>query len=383
MSSADPFAPFARKMADAGQASLVTETFRRAYDRLRGGERGTVSSAEIDVLDDVTDIATLGRYRDAGIAALRQRRGDEAERRPRHDHGPDPGQVAAAGEGRPHLPRHHRAPGPAPASRVRDAPAARADEQLPDARGFGAHPRALSRAGGRRARRFPAAQGAAHPGVRPVAGVVAARSGARVVPAGARRHLRGAPDLGRAARAARRRHPVRLRLQRGQPGRRARSGDPRLDRHRAGAVRHGGLRSLRGGQEGRPRGAPKRRPPHAARVQPVPARGAGELPGHRSLALLQHQHALARHRGAGRHARGERRHRRAAADRQPEAGRSRRPVVAPGDPARDRHGRGHRAVRRRARAARHACALRAGQVDERSAGAVVGRLRARRTTTAW
>jgi UTP--glucose-1-phosphate uridylyltransferase len=71
MSSADPFAPFARKMADAGQASLVTETFRRAYDRLRGGERGTVSSSEIDVLDDVTDIGTLGRYRDAGIAALR------------------------------------------------------------------------------------------------------------------------------------------------------------------------------------------------------------------------------------------------------------------------------------------------------------------------
>jgi len=71
MSSADPFAPFARKMADAGQAALVTETFRRAYERLRGGERGTVSSSEIDVLDDVTEIATLGRYRDAGIAALR------------------------------------------------------------------------------------------------------------------------------------------------------------------------------------------------------------------------------------------------------------------------------------------------------------------------
>src|SRR4030095_3099282 len=70
-SSADPFAPFARKMADAGQAALVTETFRRAYERLRGGEGGTVSSSEIDVLDDVTEIVTLGRYRDAGIAALR------------------------------------------------------------------------------------------------------------------------------------------------------------------------------------------------------------------------------------------------------------------------------------------------------------------------
>ncbi len=72
MASPGSFAPFARKMADAGQPPLVTETFRRVYDRLRGGEQGTVSSSEIAVVDDVTEIATLERYRDAGVAALRQ-----------------------------------------------------------------------------------------------------------------------------------------------------------------------------------------------------------------------------------------------------------------------------------------------------------------------
>ncbi len=70
MPSSDPFAPFAQKMADAGQPPLVTEIFRRAYERLRAGEQGKVSAAELDVVDDVTECATLGRYRDAGIAAL-------------------------------------------------------------------------------------------------------------------------------------------------------------------------------------------------------------------------------------------------------------------------------------------------------------------------
>lgn len=70
MSSAHPFAPFAQKMADAGEPPLVIETFRRAYDRLRRGEQGTVASSAIDVVDDVTEVSTLGRYHDAGIAAL-------------------------------------------------------------------------------------------------------------------------------------------------------------------------------------------------------------------------------------------------------------------------------------------------------------------------
>ena len=57
-------------MADAGQPSLATEIFRRAYDRLRAGEQGKVSAAELAVVDDVTESAALDRYRDAGIAAL-------------------------------------------------------------------------------------------------------------------------------------------------------------------------------------------------------------------------------------------------------------------------------------------------------------------------
>jgi UTP--glucose-1-phosphate uridylyltransferase len=70
MPSSDPFAPFARKLAAAGQPALVTELFRRAYDRLRGGETGKVSSAEIDVVQDVTEFGDLARYHDAGVAAL-------------------------------------------------------------------------------------------------------------------------------------------------------------------------------------------------------------------------------------------------------------------------------------------------------------------------
>jgi UTP--glucose-1-phosphate uridylyltransferase len=72
MPGSDPFAPFARKMTAAGQPPLVIEIFRRAYERLRAGEQGTVPSATIDVLDAVTEVGTLGGYRDAGIAALRQ-----------------------------------------------------------------------------------------------------------------------------------------------------------------------------------------------------------------------------------------------------------------------------------------------------------------------
>jgi len=72
MASGDPFTPFARKLAEAGQPELLIETFRRAYDRLRAGEQGKVPAAEIDPVDDVTAIGALGRHREAGIAALRR-----------------------------------------------------------------------------------------------------------------------------------------------------------------------------------------------------------------------------------------------------------------------------------------------------------------------
>jgi UTP--glucose-1-phosphate uridylyltransferase len=70
MAAADPFAPFAEKLARAKQPALLIELFRRHYERLRAGETGKVSAAEIDAVAEVPDAATLARHRDAGLAAL-------------------------------------------------------------------------------------------------------------------------------------------------------------------------------------------------------------------------------------------------------------------------------------------------------------------------
>ena len=74
MAAADPFAPFAEKLARAKQPALLIEVFRRHYERLRAGETGKVSAAEIDAVAEVPDAATLARHRDAGLAALDGRR---------------------------------------------------------------------------------------------------------------------------------------------------------------------------------------------------------------------------------------------------------------------------------------------------------------------
>jgi UTP--glucose-1-phosphate uridylyltransferase len=70
MPAADPFAPFAEKLARAGQPRLLIDVFHRHYERLRAGETGKVSAAEIDPVADVPDAATLARHRQAGLAAL-------------------------------------------------------------------------------------------------------------------------------------------------------------------------------------------------------------------------------------------------------------------------------------------------------------------------
>ena len=75
-----------------------------------------------------------------------------------------------------------------------------------------------------------AAQGAEAPRRRPDAGRVAGRPGAGVVPAGPRRPLHGAADLGDARRAARRRLPLRVHLQLRQPRRGARAARAGVDR---------------------------------------------------------------------------------------------------------------------------------------------------------
>jgi UTP--glucose-1-phosphate uridylyltransferase len=70
MPSADPFDPFAEKLARAGQPALLIEVFRRQYERLRAGETGKVSAAEIDAVADVPDAGGMARHRAAGLAAL-------------------------------------------------------------------------------------------------------------------------------------------------------------------------------------------------------------------------------------------------------------------------------------------------------------------------
>src|SRR6185437_8797712 len=62
------------------------------------------------------------------------RRDDPPERGTRHEHGDDGAEVTRGGEGRPDLPRHHRAAGARSPRAPRRAAAARADEQLPHAR---------------------------------------------------------------------------------------------------------------------------------------------------------------------------------------------------------------------------------------------------------
>jgi UTP--glucose-1-phosphate uridylyltransferase len=59
--AADPFAPFAEKMAAAGEPEIAIRTFRHYYELLRQGRHGKIGEAEIE---------TLARYRDAGREAL-------------------------------------------------------------------------------------------------------------------------------------------------------------------------------------------------------------------------------------------------------------------------------------------------------------------------
>jgi UTP--glucose-1-phosphate uridylyltransferase len=68
--SADPFAPFAAKMAAAGEPEIAIRNFRHYYDLLRAGQQGKIAEHEIEPVTDVTDASTLARYRDAGRAAL-------------------------------------------------------------------------------------------------------------------------------------------------------------------------------------------------------------------------------------------------------------------------------------------------------------------------
>ena len=68
--SADAFAPFAAKMAAAGEPDLAIRNFRHYYELLRAGQHGKVREDEIEPVRDVVDAASIVSYRDAGRAAL-------------------------------------------------------------------------------------------------------------------------------------------------------------------------------------------------------------------------------------------------------------------------------------------------------------------------
>ena len=68
--TADPFAPFAAKMAAAGEPDVAIRNFRHYYELLRAGQQGKVGEDEIEPVTEVIDVSTLARYRPAGEAAL-------------------------------------------------------------------------------------------------------------------------------------------------------------------------------------------------------------------------------------------------------------------------------------------------------------------------
>jgi UTP--glucose-1-phosphate uridylyltransferase len=66
----DPFAPFAAKMAAAGEPDLAVRNFRHYYELLRSGQHGKIAEHEIEPVHDVVDAGSLARHRDVGRATL-------------------------------------------------------------------------------------------------------------------------------------------------------------------------------------------------------------------------------------------------------------------------------------------------------------------------
>ena len=124
----------AEKMRAEGLPDVAVETFARYRSRLAAGDRGMLPESEIEPVAELPDAEQLPttppaprrRFDRAVVIKLNGGLGTE--------HGHDPGQVAARGQGRADVPRHHRPPGPRPARARRRARAARADEQLRHAR---------------------------------------------------------------------------------------------------------------------------------------------------------------------------------------------------------------------------------------------------------
>ena len=182
------------KMRDAGVPDAAIATFAHYYEQLESGETGMLADDDLDQLSDVPVVrrpARRGRPRGA-----RQGRDRQAQRRARDEHGHGAGEVAARGQGGQDLPRHHRRPGARAAQGARRAAAARAHELVLHARRHAGGAREAPRARVGHPRRLRAEQGAEDHGRGPLPDRVARRPRPRVVPAGARRRLHGAEDLG-------------------------------------------------------------------------------------------------------------------------------------------------------------------------------------------
>ena len=82
------------KMRAAGVPDVAIATFAHYYEQLEPGETGLIPEDDLDPLSDVPSYDDLPDEADARGA--RQDRRDQAQRRPRHEHGHDAGQVAAA-----------------------------------------------------------------------------------------------------------------------------------------------------------------------------------------------------------------------------------------------------------------------------------------------
>ena len=97
------------KMREAGVPDAAIATFAHYYEQLEAGESGMLPDDDLEQLADVPAYEDLPDEADRERA--RQDRDRQAQRRARDEHGHGAGQVAARGQGGPHLPRHHRRPG--------------------------------------------------------------------------------------------------------------------------------------------------------------------------------------------------------------------------------------------------------------------------------
>ena len=72
------------KMRAEGLPEVAVETFARHLSRLGAGERGVLSEAEIEPVDELPDAEELPDDPAGSRGGASPRRGDQAERRPRH-----------------------------------------------------------------------------------------------------------------------------------------------------------------------------------------------------------------------------------------------------------------------------------------------------------